>query len=192
MANVQTTVQYPNGSSTIEKSTEASSVVHTNGRHSLSQLPQTLYDVMVEKQDSAYIARVLFWPQEVIIAQTRADALAQAQAVILKHLSRSEFVTISIDPQAIVDRPAEVTNEQLEEENVDAGDALTGSNHPWAPFAGMYKDHPEDFEEFQAEIARYRDEIDREMGMGKYMDEADDEIKELPKLPQPIQDISEL
>ena len=49
MANVQTTVQYPNGSSTIEKSTEASSVVHTNGRHSLSQLPQTLYDVMVEK-----------------------------------------------------------------------------------------------------------------------------------------------
>jgi len=143
-----------------------------NGAHCPSLLPQTVYDVMLEKQDSFYTARVLFWPHEIITAQTREEALNRARAAILRHLSQAEFVTISIDPEVIADVQAEYAVDEIETTENRASE-LIDPNHPWAPFAGMYKDYPEELAEMRAEIARYRDEIDREEGMGKYMDDAD-------------------
>ena len=145
------------------------SAMHGNGgsatQHQL--LSSLTYDVLVEKIESRYVARALFWPQDVVIADTREEALTQAREVILKHLAQSELVSISIDPASIGIQQSTLNGSQIETNN--HSEERQTSKNPLSKFFGMYKDHREDFEEFQAEMARYRDELDKELGMGEYM-----------------------
>ena len=144
-------------------------VMHGNGdsitQHQL--LSSLTYDVLVEKSESRYVARALFWPQDVVIADTREEALTQAREVILKHLAQSELVSLSIEPGSIGTQQSILNGFPIETtHNSEEGRA---SKNPLSKFFGMYKEHQEDLEEFQAEMARYRDELDKELGVGKYM-----------------------
>lgn len=119
--------------------TESHSVVKREGDRQMSQTNQnntgTLkYDVMVEQTNGkGYTARLLAWPETVVEAPTREKALQQMRALLLERLAKADIVTLEIQPTEI--------------------------GHSWAPFAGMWADDPS-FEEFQAEIQRYRREVD--------------------------------
>lgn len=92
------------------------------------------YDVLLEQtKGNGYTARLLAWPETVVEAPTREKALQQMRVLLLERLAKAEIVTLEIQPTEI--------------------------GHSWAPFAGMWADDPS-FEEFQAEIQRYRREID--------------------------------
>lgn len=94
------------------------------------------YEVLVEKNGDGYKARVLHWPDCVAQAATRDEAVQQVRMQLLNRLAKAEVVTLSFTAQEI--------------------------NNPWIRFAGMWKDDP-DFDEFQAEIQRYRRELDAEL-----------------------------
>lgn len=92
------------------------------------------YDVLVEKNcEKGYTARVLAWPDLVVQAATREEVLCQVRTLLLERLAKAEIITLEIKPEEIT--------------------------HSWLPFAGMWADDP-DMEEFRAEIARYRRELD--------------------------------
>ena len=120
-----------------------------------SSHPHT-YDILLENLDKkGYTARVLAWPDCVVEAPTREAALMQIRAMILERLAKAEIVTLEIQPEEV--------------------------NHPWLKFAGMWKDDP-DFDEFQAEIARYRRELDAELSPWLFEpEEPSTETEELPE-----------
>jgi predicted RNase H-like HicB family nuclease len=94
------------------------------------------YDVMIEQSEAnGYTARVLAWPDWVVQAPTRAEALALACAKIEERLAKAEIVTLEIAPEA--------------------------EQHPWLEFAGDWANDP-GIEEFRASIDQYRREIDAE------------------------------
>jgi len=112
------------------------------------------YDILLEKTDVAYLARPLFWPHEVVMATTREAALEKARHVIRKHLSQSEIVSLSVEyePQSIAQPVSE------------------HAKHPLAKFSGMFAEEDPYWDIVQEEIKRYRDELDRELGAGEYME----------------------
>lgn len=92
------------------------------------------YQVVIESANgSGYIARLLTWPDILAQAPTREKALQQLRTRLLERLAQVEIVTLEIQPTEI--------------------------GHSWAPFAGMWADDLS-FDEFQAEIQRYRRETD--------------------------------
>lgn len=92
------------------------------------------YDVLIEQTNGkGYTARLLAWPETVVEAPTRESALLQMRVLLLERLAKADVVTLEIQRTEI--------------------------GHSWAPFAGMWADDPS-FEEFQAEIQRYRREVD--------------------------------
>jgi hypothetical protein len=92
------------------------------------------YDVMVERTNSnGYTARLLAWPEMVVEAPTREQALQQMRVFLLERLVNVEIVTLEIQPTEI--------------------------GHSWAPFAGDWANNPY-MDEFRAEIERYRREVD--------------------------------
>jgi hypothetical protein len=95
------------------------------------------YDVLVTKKDEKFIAHVRAWPGIVAEGDTEEDALTKVQAD-LKSLLRQGRV-VQIDPD------------------------VTPTEHPWKQFAGMFADDP-DWDEFQASIRQYREEVDRASG----------------------------
>jgi len=95
------------------------------------------YDVLIEKTGEAgYTARVLARPDCVVQAATREAALQQLRTELLFRLAKADIVSLEFTPEEV--------------------------NNPWLKFAGMWKDDP-DFDEFQAEIARNRRELDAEL-----------------------------
>jgi len=95
------------------------------------------YDVLIEKTGEAgYTARVLARPDCVVQAATREEALQQLRTELLFRLAKADIVSLEFTPEEV--------------------------NNPWLKFAGMWKDDP-DFDEFQAEIARNRRELDAEL-----------------------------
>ena len=98
--------------------------------------PSLKYDIVVEHpNNNGYVAQVLNWPYCVVEAPTRVEAIAQIRAAILERLAKAEIVTIEIEPEQIA--------------------------HPWLPFAGDWANDPT-FDDFVAEIARYRRELDEQ------------------------------
>jgi hypothetical protein len=92
------------------------------------------YDVMVERTNgNGYTARLLAWPETVVEAPTREQALQQMRVFLLERLVNVEIVTLEIQPTEI--------------------------GHSWAPFAGDWANNPY-MDEFRAEIERYRREVD--------------------------------
>jgi hypothetical protein len=113
------------------------------------------YDVMVERTNSnGYTARLLAWPETVVEAPTRERALQQMRALLLERLAQADIVTLEIQRTEI--------------------------GHSWAPFAGMWADDSS-FEEFQAEIQRYRREVDEKWAPWLF----EEETPETAELPEP-------
>jgi hypothetical protein len=89
---------------------------------------------MVERTNgNGYTARLLAWPETVVEAPTREQALQQMRVFLLERLVNVEIVTLEIQPTEI--------------------------GHSWAPFAGDWANNPY-MDEFRAEIERYRREVD--------------------------------
>jgi len=87
------------------------------------------------------------------MADIQEAALEKARHVIRKHLSQSEIVSLSVEPepQPIAPQVSEPTK------------------HPLAKFSGMFAEEDPYWHIVQEEIERYCDELDRELGAGKYM-----------------------
>lgn len=96
------------------------------------------YSVIVEKDQGNYLARAVGWPDCVARGGSRNDVLAQMKAMLGRLLSGAEVVELEVEPS----RPS----------------------HPILEFAGVFKDDPF-FDEVQAEIEAYRQEIDEDEGV---------------------------
>lgn len=113
------------------------------------------YDVLVEKTgEEMYTARVLAWPDCAVEAATREEALRHIRTLILERLAKAEIVTLEIRPEEVA--------------------------HSWLPFAGMWADDP-NMEEFRAEIARYRRELDAIHAPWMLEPEADSDAQSEPE-----------
>lgn len=95
-----------------------------------------LYDVIVSRRKNKYIARVKNWPEVMAERTSREAAIDEVKAKLLDYLSdQIEVVQVEIPVQA-----------------------KTGN--PWLDTFGWFKDDPT-FEDLQAKIAAYRQEIDQ-------------------------------
>lgn len=94
------------------------------------------YDVLIEnKVEGGVEATVLGWQDCQARGSTKAEALERLGKLLTARLQNTEIVSLEID--------------------------LPKPEHPWMKFAGMFKDDP-DFEDLLADIAAYRQELDRE------------------------------
>ena len=93
------------------------------------------YMVVLEKERGHYRAVVPALPGCVVKGKTRADTLAQMQQAIAEWLKKIEITTVEVNAPPFPDA--------------------------WAPFIGMWKDDPT-WDDFQAEIANYRRQIEKE------------------------------
>lgn len=132
-------------------------------------------DVLLEKTDVAYLARPLLWPYEIVMADTREEALEKARHIIHKHLSQSEVVSLSIETKS------QHTIEDIPD----------SYEHPAAKFSGMFPEDDPYLDMVQEEIERYRDELDRELGAGKYMENDDDSLENLAEDNHEVQQVIE-
>jgi len=85
--------------------------------------------------EKGYTAIVLGWPDFVVEAQTKEEALEKVRAELAHRLAKGEIISLDIAP--------------------------ANGEHPWMKFAGMWKDDPM-FEEVLEDIKAYRKEIDKE------------------------------
>lgn len=94
------------------------------------------YSILIETPKSGgYRATALGLPSCRAKGATREQALQNIHQLLTTRLSQSEIVTLKIDSPR--------------------------SEHPWMQFAGMFQTDPQ-FEEMQADIQAYRQEIERE------------------------------
>ena len=93
------------------------------------------YIVVLEKEMGHYRAVVPVLPDCVAEGQTRAETLERMRKAIEDRLSKVEITTIEVKQPSSADA--------------------------WQPFIGMWK-NDETWEEFQAEIANYRRQVDEE------------------------------
>ncbi len=92
--------------------------------------------VLLEKVEAnGYRASSLIPASLVAVGATREEALQQLAELVRAHLGRKELVGLQI--------------------------AVIGEPHPWAPFAGTWKDHP-DAREFEENLRDYRRQIDED------------------------------
>ena len=94
-----------------------------------------LYDVILTKQNDTFMASVKEWPDVRVKANSRERAIQQITAELREYLTRRVEV-IQVD----IPLPEPLEN-------------------PWLDTFGRFKDDPT-FEEMQAEIAAYRQELD--------------------------------
>ncbi len=100
------------------------------------------YDVILSQQENQYLARVKEWPQIMAYNTKRDEAIRQVQTQLVDWLTRQKVEVVQIE----VPLP-------------------TQTNNPWLDKFGWFKEDPT-FEDLQSEIAAYRREIDKEMGIG--------------------------
>ncbi|NER94609.1 MAG: hypothetical protein F6J86_12335 [Symploca sp. SIO1B1] len=98
-----------------------------------------IYDVILTKENDQYIARAKEWPEVTVVENSRDAAIEQLKSQLLDYLSN-----------------------QVEVVKVDIP-LSTPTDNPWLDKFGWFKDDPT-FEDLQAEIAAYRQELDQEMG----------------------------
>lgn len=91
------------------------------------------YDVLVTKKEKKFIARVCAWPEILVQGETEEEVLRKAQADLQGLLRSGRIVQLTLDV-----KPEE---------------------HPWRQFAGMFAADP-DWDEFQAVMQQYRENID--------------------------------
>ena len=94
-----------------------------------------LYDVILTKQNDTFMASVKEWPDVRVKANSRERAIQQITAELREYLTRRVEV-IQVD----IPLPEPLEN-------------------PWLDTFGRFQDDPT-FEEMQAEIASYRQELD--------------------------------
>lgn len=100
-----------------------------------------IYDVIVMKNKDMYTAKVKDWPDVKVKANSRERAIRQVKARLLEYLSRQiEVVQVEIPlPETL--------------------------NNPWLETHGWFRDDPT-FEDVQADIAAYREELDADHAQG--------------------------
>lgn len=95
-------------------------------------------DIILSQEDDKYIARAKEWPEVTVIENSRNAAIARLKSQLLDYLT-NQVEVVQVD----IPLPTETGN-------------------PWLDKFGWFKDDPT-FDDLQAEIAAYRQEIDREM-----------------------------
>lgn len=101
-----------------------------------------MYDVILSREDDKYIARAKEWPEVMVVENSRDAAIDRLKSQLLDYLTNKVEV-IQVDlPLA------------------------TQTGNPWIDKFGWFKDDPT-FDDLQAEIQAYRDEIDRETGLDR-------------------------
>ncbi len=100
------------------------------------------YDVILSRKENQYLARVKEWPEIMAYDNRRDEAIRLVQTQLLKFITQQQVEVIQIE----VPLP-------------------TQTNNPWLDKFGWFKDDPT-FDDLQTEIAAYRREIDKEMGIG--------------------------
>jgi hypothetical protein len=85
-----------------------------------------------------YIATVLGWPDLMVKGKTEDETLDNVRHAVTSRLRQAKFVTLDI-------------------QNDD-------TNDPWMKFVGIWENDPT-FDDFQAEIAAYRRELDAQEGV---------------------------
>lgn len=99
-----------------------------------------VYDVILTKTNNRYIAKSQKWPEVYVEENSRSEALRQIKTRLLDYLTNQvEIVQIEIP-------------------------FPTNTGNPWIDNFGVFKDDPT-FDDLQAEIAAYRQEIDREQSI---------------------------
>ena len=93
------------------------------------------YVVFLEKEKGHYRAVVPALPDCVVEGQTRAETLSRLRQAIVDRLRKVEITKIEVEIEPSLD--------------------------PWTPFIGMWKSDPT-WDEFQMEIAKYREQVDKE------------------------------
>jgi hypothetical protein len=94
------------------------------------------YNAVVENRDGeGFWATILGWPACTAVASTREGALAKLRQTLHDRLSKAEIVSLEVE--------------------------VPENAHPWAKFAGMFKDDPL-FDRVVEDIEAYRREIDAE------------------------------
>jgi predicted RNase H-like HicB family nuclease len=97
-----------------------------------------IYDVILSRKDDKYIARAKQWPEVTAIENSRDAAIARLKSQLLDYLT-NQVEVVQVD----IPLPTETGN-------------------PWLDKFGCFKDDPT-FDDLQAEIAAYRQDIDRQM-----------------------------
>ena len=98
-----------------------------------------IYDVILSRENDKYIARAKEWPEVTVVENSRDAAIAQLKSQLLDYLTNKvEVVQVDIP-------------------------LSTQTGNPWLDKFGWFKDDPT-FDDLQAEIAAYRQELDQEMG----------------------------
>ena len=92
----------------------------------------------LSKENSKYIARAKEWPEVIVEENTRDEAIDQIKTRLIDYLTNQVEVI-----QVEIPLPAKTGN-------------------PWLDRFGWFKDDPT-FDDLQAEIAAYRQEMDQEM-----------------------------
>lgn len=99
------------------------------------------YQVFVQsRSDTNFIASVIGIPDCTAEGTTREDAIAKAKQALQNHLENGELVTIDLDSPS---------NGQ----DID----------PWIKHMGIFADDPT-FDDFLAEVAAYRQQVDTQAG----------------------------
>ena len=95
-------------------------------------------DVILSEKGDKYIARAKEWPEVTVIENSRNAAIAQLKSQLLDYLTNKVEVV-----QVDIPLPSQTGN-------------------PWLDKFGCFKDDPT-FDDLQAEIATYRQELNQEM-----------------------------
>ncbi|MEL6489919.1 MAG: hypothetical protein AAFQ95_08145 [Cyanobacteria bacterium J06621_3] len=97
-----------------------------------------IYDVILSRENNKYVARAKDWPEVTVVESSRDAAISQLKSQLLDYLTNKVEVV-----QVDIPLPSQTGN-------------------PWLDKFGCFKDDPT-FDDLQAEIAAYRQEIDQEM-----------------------------
>lgn len=98
-----------------------------------------LYDIILTREDDKYIARAKEWPEVTVIESNRDAAIAQLKSQLLDYLTR-KIEVVQVELPLSMESP-----------------------NPGHDRFGWFKDDPT-FDDLQAEIAAYRQELDRDLG----------------------------
>ncbi|MEL7359011.1 MAG: hypothetical protein AAFN40_20935 [Cyanobacteria bacterium J06560_6] len=97
-----------------------------------------IYDVILSRENNKYVARAKDWPEVTVVESSHDAAISQLKSQLLDYL-KNKIEVVQVD----IPLPSQTGN-------------------PWLDKFGCFKDDPT-FDDLQAEIAAYRQEIDQEM-----------------------------
>jgi len=96
-------------------------------------------DVIISTENNRFIARAKNWPEIAVQENSRDEAIERITARLSEYLNhKMELIKIDVP-------------------------IVSQTGNPWLDKFGWFKDDPT-FDDFEAEIAAYRHEIDKKMG----------------------------